>query len=212
MTVNLFFFPVVGLVLPAPENLRVDIWDGEATAHWSHPTNAPAGFHYNVEMAMYVRVPLYLFLFSFTCFLIEMQSYLFICIIQENLLTFISLHLFCARRYTDEWKKVDYCTDIMHTYCNLSSLIHDYNIGYKVKVQLVVGANASAWIRRKFLPNTSRCGEKSAPKTLQLWLVVLLSFIFTHHFSCRQTAASILYFMAYVQLSDSFCPPKTHFT
>lgn len=44
----------LGLVLPTPENLRVDVWDGEAAAHWSHPTNAPAGFRYNVEMAKYV--------------------------------------------------------------------------------------------------------------------------------------------------------------
>lgn len=107
------------------------------------------------------------FLFSFICFLPELQSCLFICIIQENQMTFIPPHIFSAHRYTDEWKKVDYCTGITHTYCNLSSLIHEYNIGYKVKVQLVVGMNASVWIKKKFLLNTSRCSEKSAPKTLK---------------------------------------------
>lgn len=52
----LFFFAVVGLIVPSPENLRVDILDGEAIAHWSCPTNAPADFRYNVEMAKYVKV------------------------------------------------------------------------------------------------------------------------------------------------------------
>lgn len=193
--------PVVGLGLPAPENLRVDIWDGEARAHWSRPTNAPPGLRYNVEMAKYVSISI--------CFLLEMQSCLFFCIIQEHLWTLIPPHVFSAHRYTDEWNKVDYCTDITDTSCDLSSLIREYNIGYKVKVQLVVGVNSSAWIKKKFLPNTSRCGERS--KTLTLWLVVFLSFIFTHHFPCRQTAASVLYFMAYIQLSDSLCSPKTHF-
>lgn len=47
---------MVGLIVPSPENLRVDIWDGEATAVWSGPKNAPADFRYNVEMAKYVRV------------------------------------------------------------------------------------------------------------------------------------------------------------
>lgn len=49
------FFPVVGLVVPSPENLRVDIWDGEATARWSCPSNATVDFRYNVEMAKYVQ-------------------------------------------------------------------------------------------------------------------------------------------------------------
>lgn len=151
-------------------------------------------------------------LYSFTCRLVEMQSCLFIRIIQENLLTLVTIRICPAHRYTDEWKPLDYCTGIRHTYCDLSSLIHEYNMGYKVKVQLVVGTQASAWIWKKFLPNTSMCGEKSAPKTPTLWLVELLSFMFTLHLCCRQTTAPNLCFMAYVQLSDSFCLPKTHFT
>lgn len=99
------------------------------------------------------------------------------CIIEETLLTLIPLHVFSAHRYTEEWRKVDYCTGITHTYCDLSSLIHEYNIGYKVKVQLVVGKDASTWRKKKFLLNTSRCGEKSVPKTLKRWLVELLLFI-----------------------------------
>lgn len=122
------------------------------------------------------------------------------------------LYVFSADRYTDKWRTVDYCTGITHTECDLSSLIHEYDIGYKVKVQLVVGRNASAWKKEKFLPKASRCSEKSASKTPKLWLVELLLLIFTHHLSCRQTAAPVVYFIAYIQLSDSFCPPKTHFT
>lgn len=56
---------MVGLVLPTPENLKVDIWDGEATAYWSPPTIASADFRYNVKMARYVRVPLDLFTIVF---------------------------------------------------------------------------------------------------------------------------------------------------
>lgn len=122
------------------------------------------------------------------------------------------LCVFSAHRYTDKWSTVDYCTGITRTECDLSSLIHEYDIGYKVKVQLVVGRNASAWKKEKFLPKASRCGEKSASETLKLWLVELLLLIFTHHLSCRQTAAPVVYFIAYIQLSDSYCPPKTHFT
>lgn len=62
----------LGLVLPTPENLRVDVWDGEAAAHWSHPTNAPAGFRYNVEMAKYVSSGSpFVSQFSFICFLLD---------------------------------------------------------------------------------------------------------------------------------------------
>lgn len=140
-----------------------------------------------------------------------MQSCVFICIIEENLLTLILPHGFSAHRYTADWDKVNNCTNITHTSCDLSKLTQDYSMPYKVRVQLVVGKNESAWIRRRFLPVESRCSEKSAPKTVKLWLAVLLLFIFTHHLSCRQTAAPSLYFMAFVQLSDSFCPTKPHF-
>lgn len=108
------------------------------------------------------------FLSSFVCFLLEMQFCLYICIIPVNILTLIPFRGFSAHRYTDEWNKVQYCMGITNTNCDLSSLVHEYDIGYKVRVQLVVETNASAWIRKKFLPNTSRCGKKSAPKTLKL--------------------------------------------
>lgn len=99
-----------------------------------------------------------------------------------NLLTLILLHVvFFVHSYLNEWEKVVSCTGITHTYCDLSGVIHEYNMGYKVKVQLVVGQNASAWTKKKFLPNTSRCGLKSLPRTVKLWLVELLSLIFTPH-------------------------------
>lgn len=128
------------------------------------------------------------------------------------MMTPFPLYAFSAHRYTDKWSPVDYCTGITKTECDLSSLIHEYDIGYKVKVQLVVGRNASAWKKEKILPRASRCSEKSASEILKLWLVELLLLIFTHHLSCRQTAAPVVYFVAYIQLSDSFCRPKTHFT
>lgn len=102
----------------------------------------------------------------------------FICVMEENLLTLILPHGFSAHRYTDEWEKVDYCTGISHTSCDLSKLTDEYSMSYKVRVQLVVGKNASAWIGTRFQPNQSRCSEKSAPKTLKLWLAVLLLFIY----------------------------------
>ncbi|KAF3847718.1 hypothetical protein F7725_020746 [Dissostichus mawsoni] len=53
----------------------------------------------------------------------------------------------------DEWAMVASCTGIKKTHCDLSSLIHDYRAGYKVRVQLVAGDNVSLWKRKKFLLN-----------------------------------------------------------
>ncbi|TNN01826.1 hypothetical protein fugu_011208 [Takifugu bimaculatus] len=100
---------VSGLIVPSPENLKVDIWDGEATAVWISPKNAPLDFRYNVEMAIYSK----------------------------------------------PWEKVVNCTGITHTYCDLSGLIHDYTVGYKVQVQLVAGQSSSIWIKTKILLNKS---------------------------------------------------------
>lgn len=130
---------------------------------------------------------------------------------QEKLLTFILLRVFSAHSYYNRWDKVVNCTGITHAYCDLSSLIHDYTMGYKVQVQLVAGDSSSVWIRKKFLPNTSRCSVKSAPRAMKLWLVELLLFMSTHHLSCRQTAAPDLHFIPYIQLSNSSCPQKTRF-
>lgn len=129
---------------------------------------------------------------------------------QEKLLTFILLCVFSAHSYFNRWDKVANCTGITHTYCDLSGLIHDYNRGYKVQVQLVAGQSSSVWIKKKFLINTSRCSVKSAPRATTLRLLELL-FISTHHLSCRQTAAPHLHFIPYIQLSNSSCPQKTHF-
>lgn len=64
--------------------------------------------------------------------------------------------LFSALRYTGDWAMVSTCTGITRTYCDLSSLINDYGIGYKVKVQLTKGEDSSAWTMKKFLPNRSK--------------------------------------------------------
>lgn len=132
-------------------------------------------------------------------------------IMQEKLLTFILLRVFSAHSYSKPWEKVVNCTGITHTYCDLSGLIHDYTMGYKVQVQLVAGQRSSIWIKKKILLNTSRCSVESAPRAMTLWLVELLLFISTHHLSCRQTAAPHLHFIPYIQLSNSSCPQKTHF-
>lgn len=50
----LVFFSVVGLDVPKPEKLVVDIWDGEVIVHWKHPVGAPSNLQYNVQMAKYV--------------------------------------------------------------------------------------------------------------------------------------------------------------
>ncbi|XP_069562528.1 interleukin-10 receptor subunit alpha [Brachyistius frenatus] len=59
-------------------------------------------------------------------------------------------------KYTGEWDFVASCTGITNTYCDLSSLIHDYTIGYKVRIQLVAGDDVSMWTAKKILPNTSK--------------------------------------------------------
>ncbi|XP_070826802.1 interleukin-10 receptor subunit alpha [Chaetodon trifascialis] len=67
--------------------------------------------------------------------------------------------------YSGEWTMVASCTGITKTYCDLSSLIHDYHAGYKVKVQLVAGEAVSASASKKFLPNAS----KLRPPSFTLW-------------------------------------------
>lgn len=42
--------------MPLPENLVVDILDGDVTVHWKHPVNVTANFQYNVQMAKYVKL------------------------------------------------------------------------------------------------------------------------------------------------------------
>ncbi|XP_029372743.1 interleukin-10 receptor subunit alpha isoform X2 [Echeneis naucrates] len=53
------------------------------------------------------------------------------------------------------WTKVENCTGITHTYCDLSGFIHNYNSIYKVGVQLVMGDDASAWKNMKVRPYNS---------------------------------------------------------
>ncbi|XP_071351871.1 interleukin-10 receptor subunit alpha [Trachinotus anak] len=45
---------VSGLEVPKPENLVVNIVDGEVIVHWKHPPNAPSNSKYNVQMAKYI--------------------------------------------------------------------------------------------------------------------------------------------------------------
>lgn len=68
----------------------------------------------------------------------------------------MTLMAFSSNRYSEEWAMVASCTRITNIYCDLSGLIHDYRTGYKVKVQLVVGMNESAWTMKRFLPSASK--------------------------------------------------------
>ncbi|XP_054455253.1 interleukin-10 receptor subunit alpha [Anoplopoma fimbria] len=121
---------VSGLDVPRPDELDVNIMDGEVIVLWKHPADAPSNSHYNVQMA----------------------------------------------KYTDEWAEVASCTGIKKTYCDLSSLIHDYRCGYKVKVQLVAGDDVSAWKAKRFLPSKSDL----QPPSFTLWATSSTLTIYVH--------------------------------
>lgn len=87
---------------------------------------------------------------------IQMLDFADLFIIHQFLYFLLVTSEFSVLRYNEEWAVVTSCTGITHTYCDLSSLIHDYRTGYKVKVQLVAGDNKSVWTIKKFLPNTSK--------------------------------------------------------
>ncbi|KAM6933267.1 interleukin-10 receptor subunit alpha [Xenentodon cancila] len=69
------------------------------------------------------------------------------------------------RYNSNVWTPVSGCMMITRCFCDLTSLIDDYRVGYKVRVQLVTGGQKSAWIIRKFLPNTSGL----LPPSFSLW-------------------------------------------
>ncbi|XP_070762281.1 interleukin-10 receptor subunit alpha [Enoplosus armatus] len=79
-------------------------------------------------------------------------------------------------KYTGEWANVDSCTGTTKTYCDLSSLIHDYDAGYKVRVQLVAGDDVSEWTGKKFLPNTSEL----QPPSFTLWATSSTLTVYVH--------------------------------
>ncbi|XP_030295244.1 interleukin-10 receptor subunit alpha [Sparus aurata] len=68
-------------------------------------------------------------------------------------------------KYTGEWGVVDSCMEIENTYCELSTLIEDFSSGYKVRVQLVAGANVSEWKSKRFYPNQSGL----TPPSFTMW-------------------------------------------
>lgn len=78
--------------------------------------------------------------------------------------------------YSGEWAVVTSCTGISHTYCDLSSHIHDYRGGYKVKVQLDTGFLKSAWTSKKFLPSSS----KLQPPSFTLWATSSTLTVYVH--------------------------------
>ncbi|XP_031717158.1 interleukin-10 receptor subunit alpha [Anarrhichthys ocellatus] len=121
---------VSGLDVPQPDQLVVNILDGEVIVLWRHPANAPSNSRYNVEMA----------------------------------------------KYTDEWAVVASCTGIKSTNCDLSSLVDDYRIAYKVRVQLVAGDDVSVWKQKKFLPNTSEL----QPPSFTLWATSSTLTVYVH--------------------------------
>lgn len=59
------------------------------------------------------------------------------------------------KKYTGEYFVVKSCTGITRNFCDLTSLIKDYRIGYTVRVQLVAGDDVSAWTHKRFSPNDS---------------------------------------------------------
>ncbi|XP_041796916.1 interleukin-10 receptor subunit alpha [Chelmon rostratus] len=67
--------------------------------------------------------------------------------------------------YNGNWTMVASCTGITKTYCDLSSLIHDYHGIYKVKIGLVTGDVTSWSIPKKFVLSTS----KLRPPSFTLW-------------------------------------------
>ncbi|TNN51407.1 Interleukin-10 receptor subunit alpha [Liparis tanakae] len=79
-------------------------------------------------------------------------------------------------KYSGDWAAVAGCTGINTTYCDLTSLVHDYRSGYKVKVQLVSGEDASAWTLKKFLPNTSEL----QPPSFNLWATSSTLTVYVH--------------------------------
>ncbi|KAF7663336.1 hypothetical protein LDENG_00211770 [Lucifuga dentata] len=59
-------------------------------------------------------------------------------------------------KYGTEWRMVAGCTSITVTYCDLTNLIYDYGVVYKVRVQLEMGDDVSEWIAvKRFYPNDS---------------------------------------------------------
>ncbi|CAN9511390.1 unnamed protein product [Ophioblennius macclurei] len=98
---------VSGVKISKPENLLVNILDGDVTVMWKPPADAPPNSTYNVQMAKYI----------------------------------------------DEWALLAGCTGITNNYCDLSTSISEYHVVYKIRVQLVVGDEASLWTVKKFMPN-----------------------------------------------------------
>ncbi|XP_068567214.1 interleukin-10 receptor subunit alpha [Cebidichthys violaceus] len=80
-------------------------------------------------------------------------------------------------KYTDnEWAMVASCTEINNTYCDLSSLVHDYRSKYKVRVQLVAGHDVSVWTHKTFLPNRSEL----QPPSFTLWATSSTLTVYVH--------------------------------
>ncbi|KAF3692775.1 Interleukin-20 receptor subunit alpha [Channa argus] len=79
-------------------------------------------------------------------------------------------------KYVDRWEKVDSCTGITRTFCDLSSLIHDYRVSYKVKVQLVRGEDSSSWTSKRFLPSESEL----LPPSFTLWATSSTLSVYVH--------------------------------
>lgn len=52
----LLFFSGVGLNLPQPDKLIVDMSEEEIIVLWQDPVDAPSNFKYNVQMGKYVQL------------------------------------------------------------------------------------------------------------------------------------------------------------
>ena len=83
---HFLFFSDLVLAVPQPENVRVDMLDGEVIVRWNRPADAPADCYYNVQMAKYVSLQNISNHFSVTVLCSPTSYYFAIQISQQSLL------------------------------------------------------------------------------------------------------------------------------
>lgn len=80
-------------------------------------------------------------------------------------------------KYNGDYSMVATCTEITKSFCNLSHLISDYRTAYRVKVQMVVGDDVSAWtLRKKIVPDSSEL----LPPSFTLWATSTSLKVYVH--------------------------------
>lgn len=133
-------------------------------------------------------------------------------ILQFNSFQFVT-DVSSVLRYTGEWGVVDSCMEIENTYCELSTLIEDFSSGYKVRVQLVAGANVSEWKSKRFYPNQSKhraVSLVSCQGCIVIWLYNNFDSVGFFRCSYRWIDTSLFHHVGYIQLSNGSCSRKTY--